>query len=304
MDLVSNKFELVGIDKELSNKSIHKTKDNNYIYNKIKSTPYISISILSVILLGCLFAPFVTNNDPTYMNLGSQYQQPNNQYIFGTDSMGRDIYSRIWHGGRVSIFIGLLSSLISTFIGIIYGSISGYVEKSIGGIMMRFIDIMLSIPSILIMILIQSISGGGSYLSIAFVIAITSWMTIAKVVRSEVMELKHREFVYAAKIMGASFRHILIKHLIPNFLPAIIYMSVMNIISAIIMESTLSFLGMGIPIELASWGSMLSQGQDAILGNRWWIILIPGLFIIITLICINNIAEYIRKINNKKLNNL
>ncbi|HSQ33612.1 MAG TPA: ABC transporter permease [Peptostreptococcaceae bacterium] len=304
MDLVSNKFELVGVDKELSNKSIHKTKDNNYIYNKIKSTPYISISILSIILLGCLFAPFVTNNDPTYMNLGSQYQHPNNQYIFGTDSMGRDIYSRIWHGGRVSILIGLLSSFISTFIGIIYGSISGYVEKSIGGIMMRFIDIMLSIPSILIMILIQSISGGDSYLSIAFVIAITSWMTIAKVVRSEVMELKHREFVYAAKIMGASFRHILIKHLIPNFLPAIIYMSVMNIISAIIMESTLSFLGMGIPIELASWGSMLSQGQDAILGNRWWIILIPGLFIMITLICINNIAEYMRKVNNKKLNNL
>lgn len=304
MDLVSNEFELVGVDKELSNKSIHKTKDNNYIYNKIKSTPYISISILSIILLGCLFAPFVTNNDPTYMNLGSQYQHPNNQYPFGTDSMGRDIYSRIWHGGRVSIFIGLLSSFISTFIGIIYGSISGYVEKSIGGMMMRFIDIMLSIPSILIMILIQSISGVDSYLSIAFVIAITSWMTIAKVVRSEVMELKHREFVYAAKIMGASFRHILIKHLIPNFLPAIIYMSVMNIISAIIMESTLSFLGMGIPIELASWGSMLSQGQDAILGNRWWIILIPGLFIIITLICINNIAEYIRKINNKKLNNL
>lgn len=304
MDLVSNKFKLVGIDKELSHKSIYSTKDNKHIYNKIKNTPYISISILTIILLGCLFAPFVNNNDPTYMNLTSQYQQPNSQYLFGTDSMGRDIYSRIWYGGRVSILIGLLSSFISTSIGITYGSISGYMGKNIDGIMMRFIDIMLSIPSILIMILIQSITGADSYLSIAFVIAITSWMTMAKVVRSEVMELKNREFIYAAKIMGASFKHIFIKHLLPNFLPTIIYMSVMNIISAIIMESTLSFLGMGIPIELASWGSMLSQGQDAILGNRWWIILIPGLFILITLVCINNIADYIRKINNKKLNNL
>ena len=304
MELISNNFELVGIDKELSNKSINKTKDDNYIYNKIKTTPYISISILSIIILGCLFAPLITNNDPTYMNLSSQYQSPNSQYLFGTDSMGRDIFSRIWYGGRVSIIIGLISSFISTSIGIIYGSISGYIGKSIDVILMRFIDIMLSIPSILIMILIQSITGGQGYLSISFVIALTSWMTIAKVVRGEVMELKQREFVYVAKTMGASFSHILIKHLLPNFLPAIIYMSVMNIINAIIMESTLSFLGMGIPIELASWGSMLSQAQDAILGNRWWIILIPGLFIIITLVCINNVANYIRKINNKKVNNL
>ena len=304
MDLVSNKFELVGIDKEVATKDIHKTKDNSYIHNKIKNSPYVSISILSIIILGCLFAPFITNNDPTYMNLTSQYQHPNNQYFFGTDAMGRDIYSRILYGGRISLLIGLISSLISTSIGIIYGSVSGYIGKNIDSMMISFVDIMLSIPSILIMILIQSITGGDGFLGIAFVIAITSWMTMAKVVRSEVMELKHREFVYAAKIMGASFRHILIKHLIPNFLPSIVYMSVMNIISAIIMESTLSFLGMGIPIELASWGSMLSQGQDAILGNRWWIIIIPGLFIITTLVCINNIADYIRKINNKKLNNL
>jgi len=186
----------------------------------------------------------------------------------------------------------------------LYGSISGYIGKNIDSIMMRFIDIMLSIPSILIMILIQSIIGYTSHLSISFVIAITSWMTIAKVVRSEVLELKSRPFVDAAKTMGANFNHIFLKHLVPNFVPSVTYMSIMNIISAIIMESTLSFLGMGIPIEVASWGSMLSQGQDAILGNGWWIILFPGVFIAITLVCINNIANYIRKINNKKLNNL
>lgn len=285
---------------------LKKEKDRRYIFSKIniKGKPWLSVSILFLIVFSSILAPTITNVDPSYLNLSEIFISPNNEYIFGTDEMGRDIFSRVLYGGRISITIGILSMITSISIGVVYGTISGYFGKGIDKYMMRFIDIMLSIPALLTMTLIQSILQSNKISSVVFVIAITSWMNIAKIVRSEVLELKTREFVIASKIMGGSFIYIAKKHLIPNFIPSIIYMATINCANAIMSESTLSFLGLGLPIEVPSWGSMLMNSQKSILLNKWWVSLFPGIFMITTIFCITNVGEYIRIKNNKKFNNI
>lgn len=285
---------------------LKKEKDRKYIFSKIniKGKPWLSISVLFFIVFSSILAPVITNIDPSYLNLSQIFISPSSEYIFGTDEMGRDIFSRVLYGGRISITIGILSMITSILIGIVYGTISGYFGKNVDKYMMRFIDIMLSVPTLLTMTLIQAILQSNKISSVIFVIAITSWMNIAKIVRSEVLELKTREFVLASKIMGGSFIHIARKHLIPNFIPAIIYMATINCANAIMAESTLSFLGLGLPIEVPSWGSMLMNAQKSILLNKWWVSLFPGVFMIATIFCITNIGEHIRIKNNKKFNNI
>lgn len=302
MKLQCSDFEIVGENYILLDDSIN-IKNKN-IFERIKEKPYISIIILGIIITGCIFSPFIMNHDPKYMDLINSNTAPNRVFYFGTDSMGRDIFSMIWHGGRVSLFIGLFSTLISTAIGIIYGCISGTSSEFIDDMMMRFTEIILTIPSILIIIFVQAILGNSNPVSISIVIGITSWMNIAKIVRSEVRQIRNSEYILAAKVMGGNFLYITKQHLLPNFTASIMFMVITNIGGAIGTESTLSFLGIGLPLEIISWGSMLSLAEGALLKNEWWIILIPGLFLVTTLVCITNIGNYIRKNGNKKSSNL
>lgn len=272
--------------------------------NKNKNIPYISIGILILIILCCCFNKQVMNHDPKYMDLINSSLSPNKEFYFGTDSMGRDIFSMIWYGGKISLFIGILSTTISTFIGIVYGSISGIASELIDDIMMRLTEIILSIPSILVIIFVQAILGKSTPISISIVIGITSWMNISKVVRSEVRQIRNSEYILAAKTMGGSYIYIIYQHLVPNFISSIMFMVVTNIGTAIGTESTLSFLGIGLPLEIISWGSMLSLSEQSLLTNQWWVILIPGIFLVTTLVCITNIGNYIRKLNNKKVSNI
>lgn len=302
MKLQCSDFEIVGAN-YISREDDIEIKSKKF-KEKIKEKPYISIIILVSIILACLFSDLIMTHDPTYMNLISSNVKPNEIFYFGTDSMGRDIYSMIWYGGRISLFIGILSTIISTFIAIVYGSISGMASEMIDDILMRFTEIILSIPSILIIIFVQAILGNSNPISISIVIGITSWMNIAKIVRTEVRQIRNSEYILAAKTMGGNFFYILRQHLAPNFISSIMFMVVTNIGSAIGAESTLSFLGIGLPTEVISWGSMLSLAEDALLMNQWWIILIPGIFLVTTLVCITNIGNYIRKNSNKRFSNL
>ena len=151
---------------------------------------------------------------------------------------------------------------------------------------------------------LQALAGKNSVVAITVVIGLTSWMNIAKMVRTEVRQLRESEYLIAAKCMGGSFWHILRVHLLPNFVSSIMFMVVMNIRSAIIAESTLSFLGIGLPMEIISWGSMLSLSEKALMTNSWWIILIPGIFLVVTLLCITELGENLRKNVNQKEGNL
>lgn len=269
-----------------------------------KNFPYLSMIILIMIVSGCLLSNLVMTHDPKFMDLANSNVSPNNIFYFGTDSMGRDIFSGIWYGGKISLFIGIFSTIISTAIAIIYGSISGMAPEWIDDVMMKAIEIFLSIPSILVIIFVQAIIGSSSPISISIVIGVVSWMNIAKIIRSEVRQIRNSEYILAAKIMGGKFFYIVKQHLIPSFVSSIMFMVVSNIGSAIGTEATLSFLGIGLPIEIVSWGSMLSLAQDALLSNYWWIIVIPGMFLVTTLVCIANIGNYMRRKNIKKYNNL
>lgn len=271
---------------------------------KARKLPVVSILILTIIVLGCMFYQLFIPYKPSYMNLTEVSLSPTILHLFGTDTMGRDIFSMIWYGGRISLYIGIVATIISTVIAIIYGCISGLVPAWLDDLMMRFTEIILSIPSVLIVIFIQAILGEATPTSISIVIGITSWMNISKVVRSEVRQIRNSDFVLAANLMGAKFFYILWRHLLPNFISSTMFMIVTNIGAAIGMEATLSFLGIGLPMEIISWGSMMSLSQNALLSNFWWIILIPGLFLVTTLFCITNIGEYIRLKNNREYSNL
>ena len=266
---------------------------------RLRGVPLIAIGLLAVIVLGCVFCEAVMNHDPTYMDLANRAVPPDGQIYFGTDMMGRDIFSMIWYGGRISLFIGLAATGLSTLIAVVYGRISGLSSEWVDDGMMRLTEIILSIPSILIVIFIQAIIGQTGPLTIAFVIGITSWMNISKIVRSEVRQIRNADYILAAKTMDGGFFYILRRHLLPNFVSSIMFMVVTNIGAAIGTEATLSFLGIGLPVEVISWGSMLSNADQALLSNDWWIILIPGLFLVVTLVCITDIGNYIRKRNNR-----
>ncbi len=261
--------------------------------------PIISITILAVIIAGCLICELFIPYDPSRMMLDQISQPPSASHLFGTDTLGRDLFSVIWHGGRISITVGLLATLISTAIAVIYGTAAGLASNKIDDLMMRFTEILMSIPQILMVIFIQAIWGDATMISISVVIGITGWMAVAKMVRSEVKQLRNAGFVMAARTMGAGFFYIMRKHLMPNFMSAIMFMIVTNIGSAIAMEATLSFMGLGLPTDIISWGSLMSLSQRAMLTGAWWTLLIPGIFLVITLICITDIGEYMRNRNRK-----
>ena len=242
--------------------------------------------------------------NPTFMDLANYNKAPNGEFLFGTDTMGRDIFSGIWYGGRISITIGFFATVISTAIAVVYGSISGIAPGWLDTLLMRFTEIFLSVPSLLLVLFFQAILGDANVVSLSIVIGVTSWASIAKVIRTEVRQIRSSEYVVASKCMGGSFFHILGKHLAPNFIASIMFMIVMNVRGAIGTESTLSFMGMGLPLEIISWGSMLSLAEKALMTKSWWIIIIPGAFLVTLLMCLTNVGNYLRRNANRKESNL
>ncbi len=288
-------FDLVGIRTEEAKPATTTCK---------KDVPYISLIVLAVIVVGCLLAEVIITKDPTYMDLANFSNPPSGEFLFGTDTLGRDVFSCIWYGGRISLFVGFFATVISTVIAVVYGTVSGLAPRRLDNLMMCIIDIFLSVPTLLVIIFVQAILGEASVASISVVIGITSWCTIAKVVRTEVLQLRASEYVIASKCMGGGFVHVLLTHLLPNFVSSVMFMVVMNVRGAIASESTLSFLGMGLPLEIISWGSMLSLAEDAMMTGCWWIILIPGLFLVTLLVSLTNIGNWLRKNVNQKERNL
>ena len=289
-------FTMVGIRAEqpASAKKVRRAKD----------FPWVSVILLGLIVLCCLFAEAIMTKDPSYLDLKNYNVAPNSEFLFGTDPLGRDIFSGIWYGGRISIMIGFLSTLISTFIAVVYGSVSGIAPVWLDTLMMRFTEIFLSVPGLLLVLFLQAILGEANVITLSIVIGVTSWASIAKIIRTEVRQIRNSEYVVASHCMGGKFFHVLRKHLAPNFIASIMFMVVMNVRGAIGSESTLSFMGIGLPLEVISWGSMLSLSEKALLSDSWWIILIPGAFLVTLLMCLTNIGNYLRKATNRKESNL
>lgn len=292
---MGEKFKLTGIRQ--TKQTALKQKDKVI---RGSGRPVFSAVILLLILSGCLCCELIMTKDPAYLDLEHANTAPCREFLFGTDTMGRDIFSMIWYGGRISLGIGLTASFLSAAAAVFYGTLSASAPAWIDAMMMRAAEILYSVPGLLFVILLQGVLGPADAVSIAFVIGITGWMSMAKIVRTQVCQIQNQEYILAARCMGGSFFYVLGKHLLPNLVPSILYMAVMNIRSAIAAEAALSFMGMGLPVETVSWGSMLSLSEKALLSSSWWVVVFPGAFLTVTLVCITNLGNYARKYGERR----
>ena len=239
-----------------------------------------------------VFAPFVAPYNPDAINVKHVLEAPSFSHPFGTDDLGRDIFSRVIYGSRISLAVGFVAVGIATIIGIIFGALSGYYGGWLDTIIMRFVDIMLSIPTFFLILAVIAMLEPSIW-NIMIVIGITSWMGVARFVRAEFLSLKEREFVLSARALGASDFRIIFRHILPNAMSPVLVSAVLGIAGAVLVESALSFLGIGVQPPTASWGNILTIGKDNI-EIAWWISVFPGLAIFVTVLAYNLLGEGIR----------
>ena len=266
--------------------------------------PRAALVLLLLIVSGCTFAAWLTPYEVSVMDGQAISLAPCLAHPLGTDSLGRDLLAMLLYGGRLSLYIGLLSALLSSLLALVYGAISGLAPGVLDALLMRFCELLMSLPSLILVLFLQAVWGKPTPTSIAVVLALTSWMTLAKLVRSEVRRIRESDYILSAKIMGADFTYLLQKHLLPNLISPAMFMVVSSFGQAILAETTLSFLGLGLPVSQVSWGSLLSLSKNALLSNQWWMILLPGLVLVTTLVCITELGEYARARNNRLQSNL
>jgi len=247
--------------------------------------------VLLVFVLS-IFAPRFAPFDPSKIDIKNILVGPSWSHPLGTDDLGRDVLSRMLWGGRISLEVGFVAVGIATIIGLILGSIAGFYGGWIDSAVMRAVDIMLSIPTIFLVLAVIAILEP-NIINIMVVIGLTSWMEPARLIRAEFISLKEREFVVAARAIGAADSRIIMKHILPNGLAPILVSATMGIGGAILIESALSFLGLGVQPPTPSWGSLLSSGKDNI-EIAWWLSVFPGLAILITVLGYNLLGEGIR----------
>jgi peptide/nickel transport system permease protein len=266
----------------------------NILLKKTLSNPLAKagFSIIVVVFILAMFAPWISPYDPDYINVKAILLAPSSLHWMGTDGLGRDVLSRMLHGGRISLLVGLVAVGISTAIGIILGAIAGYYRGWVDTIIMRLVDVMLSIPSFFLILAVIAFLTP-SIINIMIVIGLTSWMGVTRLVRAEFLSLTGREFVQASRALGAKDARLIFTHLLPNSLTPIIVSSVLGVASAVLMESGLSFLGLGVQAPQASWGNILTDGKEYI-QFAWWLSLYPGMAILITVLGYNLLGEGLR----------
>ncbi|MCB5184445.1 ABC transporter permease [Methylobacillus gramineus] len=250
--------------------------------------------IISLIFLLALFAPLIAPFDPDAIDVKAILLEPSAAHLMGTDGLGRDVFSRMLYGARISLLVGLVAVGIATFIGIILGAISGYYRGWVDMVIMRTVDVMLSIPTFFLILAVIAFLTP-SILNIMIVIGLTSWMGVTRLVRAEFLSLRNREFVMASETLGANDNRLIFKHLLPNSMTPIIVSSVLGVASAVLIESGLSFLGLGVQAPQASWGNILTDGKEYI-QFAWWLSLFPGLAILITVLGYNLFGEGLRDV--------
>ena len=259
-----------------------------------------SLVFLVIIIALALLAPILPL-DPNTTNVRNMFQPPSPEHWFGTDDIGRDYLSRVIYGGRVSLLVGFLAMITCVCVGVLVGTVSGYCGGWIDSILMRIVDIMSSIPWMVLVTVISLFLKRGLK-SIIIVIGFFTWMEIARLVRAETLSLKEREYVMYAKFVGIPGYVIILKHIIPSVLPTIIIAASTGIANAIMTESSLSFLGLGIQPPTPEWGAMLS-GARSYIRSSWHITVIPGLAIMLTILALNVMGDGLRDALDPRLKN-
>ncbi|WP_342508039.1 ABC transporter permease [Sporosarcina sp. FSL K6-2383] len=247
-------------------------------------------TVLGFIVMMTVLASVIAPYGPNDMDMDNVYGAPGEGHLLGTDHLGRDVFSRLLEGGKVTLTVASVSVLLSLVLGVLYGGISGYIGGIVDTVMMRLLEALITIPSLIIILAFQAVMQGGMW-GMALIIGLTGWLVTARIVRSEFLRLKEAEFVQMANMFGTPMWKIMTGHLLRNSVPAIFVVTLFNFAGAIFIEVSLSFLGIGIPPAIPSWGNMLYYAQNDILIGAWWIGLFPGIMIFITILAINFIGE-------------
>jgi peptide/nickel transport system permease protein len=248
--------------------------------------------IIAIVLALALLAPVLAPYDPDAIDVKSILVSPSTAHWMGTDGLGRDVFSRMLFGARISLLVGFVAVGIATLIGVILGAISGYYRGWVDVIIMRLVDVMLSIPTFFLILAVIAFLTPSIW-NIMIVIGLTSWMGVTRLVRAEFLSLREREFVLASAILGARDHRLIFRHLLPNSLTPVIVSSVLGVASAVLVESGLSFLGLGVQPPQASWGNILTEGKEYI-QFAWWLSFFPGMAILLTVLGYNLLGEGLR----------
>ncbi|TNJ63657.1 ABC transporter permease [Paenibacillus hemerocallicola] len=268
-------------------------------------TGTVGVLLVAMICLIAVLAPFLAPHDPGKSSVSVRLLPPmwldkgTSLYPLGTDNLGRDVLSRILYGSKISLIVGICSVVISGTIGVILGLVAGYYGRWIDSIIMRIIDAFLAIPTILLLLLVLAVLGPGM-VTLIFVIGCTGWVSYARVVRSEVLSVKERDFVKAARAVGARDFRIIFTHILPNVTSSFIVISTLSVAGIIISEASLSFLGLGIQPPNISWGGMLSDGKQY-LATSWWVAVFPGAAITITVLAVTFLGDWLRDILDPRM---
>ncbi|ASV66946.1 MULTISPECIES: ABC transporter permease [Cytobacillus] len=263
-------------------------------------TGTIGLLIVLLIIFIAIFAKLLAPHDPNQINAAMMLKPPAwveggvTDYILGTDNLGRDILSRIIYGSQISLVVGVASVILAGIIGIFIGLVSGFYGGFLDNILMRIVDSFLAIPTILFALVILTVFGPSAF-TLIVVLGVTNWVQYARLIRGEVLSLKEREFVRAARSMGVRDHKIILKHLLPNVISPFIVISTLSVATTIILEASLSFLGLGIQPPTISWGGILSDGRDYV-ATSWWLAAFPGLAITITVLGMIFLGDWLRDV--------
>jgi peptide/nickel transport system permease protein len=268
-------------------------------WRRFRRNPLALVGLAGVILLvlGAVFAPLISHYDPNAIDsaLIGTPTPPSWAHLFGTDVDGRDYFTRALYGGRISLEVGFAAMLVAISVGTIYGAIAGFYGGVVDAALMRFVDVMLSFPSFFLILTVEALTNQFSIVVIMLVIGLLSWPGVSRLVRAQVLSLRERDFIVAATAMGANDRRIITRHLMPNALAPVIVAATLAIGDNILTESGLSFLGLGVQIPTPSWGNMLQKALDPDTLSAPWLIAIPGLLILLTVLAFNFMGEGLRE---------
>ncbi|WP_010498004.1 oligopeptide ABC transporter permease [Paenibacillus elgii] len=267
---------------------------------KANRLAFVSLWIMAVLIVLALFAPVIALHDPAEQDLMSRLKPPSAAHWFGTDDLGRDLFSRVLYGARVSLSVAIFSVILNLLIGITVGSLAGYYGGKVDSFLMRIVDILLSFPTFFVLITVVTVLKP-SLFNIIVVFVAFGWMSKARLLRGQILSVKNREFVDAARTIGMSDFRIIFVHILPNAIAPIIVSATLQMGSMILTESSLSFLGLGIQPPTASWGNLLQSAQSlTILNNAPWYPFIPGFMIFLTIMCFNFIGDGLRSAFDSK----
>ncbi len=250
--------------------------------------------IVITLLISAIFAGFIAPRNPLDLDTQRRFMRPlsNSEFILGTDEMGRDTFSRLLHGGKISLIVGIAAMFATVVTGLLIGLISGYYGGKIDSVLMRFTDTMLCFPQVFLLLILAAFITP-TVISIALIIGLTSWMEVARIIRAQIQYIKEQDFIQASFALGASGRRIMFRELLPNAMAPVLVSATLNVANAVLMESYISFLGYGIQPPLASWGNMLTNAQ-AYFDLSPWLAILPGIMITLTVMSFNFLGDGLR----------